>query len=133
VESLWDVLVVDDEEVVCEAVARVLSEAGYRVAAASSAAAAVSSPALATCRLVLLDLMLPDRSGLSLLETLRRLDPRRPVVVITGYGTADSLARALERGAAGVLPKPFDAEELLRTVRTALGEEAPAGPNGGSP
>lgn len=125
--SHWDVLVVDDEEVVRNGVSRVLSEAGYEVATAADGAAALVHPAAASCRLVLLDLMLPDRSGVGLLEALRKLRPDRPVVVITGYATSESLVRALEAGAAGVLAKPFDAPELLDAVRRALGEAAPAG------
>lgn len=124
--SRWDVLVVDDEEVVRNAVSRVLSEAGYEVATAADGAAALAHPAAASCRLVLLDLMLPDRSGIGLLEALRQLRPDRPVVVITGYATSESLARALEAGAASVLAKPFDAAELLDAVRRALSEAAAA-------
>ncbi len=123
----WDVLVVDDEEVVRSGVSRVLSEAGYEVATAADGTAALAHPAASSCRLVLLDLMLPDRSGIGLLEALRELRPDRPVVVITGYATSESLARALEAGAASVLAKPFDAAELLDAVRTALAETAPAG------
>ncbi|HEU4401264.1 MAG TPA: response regulator [Candidatus Polarisedimenticolia bacterium] len=119
-EGVWDVLVVDDEPVVREAVCRVLGAAGLSVATARDAASALAHPALASCRLALCDLMLPDRTGMDLLADLRRLRPDLPVVVITGYATADHAARAREAGAFDFLAKPFEAEELLTVVRQAL-------------
>jgi DNA-binding NtrC family response regulator len=116
-----DVLVVDDEPVVREAVRRVLGAQGLDVATAGDAAAGLAHPAAATCRLVLCDLMLPDRSGMDVLAELARRRPGLPVVVITGYATPDHAARAREAGAADFLAKPFDAKELVDTVRRALG------------
>jgi DNA-binding NtrC family response regulator len=116
-----DVLVIDDEPVVREAVRRVLQAQGFDVATAGDAAAGLAHPAAATCRLVLCDLMLPDRSGMDVLAELVRRRPGLPVVVITGYATPDHAARAREAGAADFLGKPFDAKELVDTVRRALG------------
>jgi DNA-binding NtrC family response regulator len=127
-----DVLVVDDEAVVRRAVERVLADEGIRVAAVSDAASALAHPAAATCRLVLCDLMLPDLPGGELLERLRALRPDRPVVVITGYATPESLARAAQAGAAFVLNKPFDATELVVAVRRALAPTIASG-GGGRP
>lgn len=117
----WDVLVVDDEAVVRDGVTRVLSSEGLRVAATGSGRSALEHPALASCRLVLCDLMLPDVSGLEVLKALRSARPELAVVLITGYATAENMARALEAGATGFLPKPFDEAELWAAVRHALG------------
>jgi len=121
----WDVLVIDDEPVVRDAVDRVLAEEGLRVAKAANGAEALGHPALATCRLVILDLMLPDRSGLEVLRAVQAARPRLPVVVITGYAIHEKTSRAMEAGAVDYLPKPFEASELLTVVRRAL--EARAG------
>ena len=120
----WDVLVIDDEPVVCDAVRRVLGAEGLRVATASDGVTGLGHAAAATCRLVLLDLMLPDRSGFEVLRAFRAWWPDLPVVVITGYATHESARRAMEEGAADYLPKPFEESELLAVVRRALGDRA---------
>jgi DNA-binding NtrC family response regulator len=116
-----DVLVVDDEEVVRRGVARILKSAGFTVTCVESAGAAIAHPQLSRCRLVLCDLMLPDRPGTSVLTALRERGLATPVLVITGYATTASIDQALAAGAAGVLPKPFDEEELLTAVARAIG------------
>jgi DNA-binding NtrC family response regulator len=116
-----DVLVVDDEEVVRQAVARVLSEEGLTVAGAADASSALRHPALGACRLVLCDLMLPDQSGIALVRELRARRAGLPVVCITGYATPEIVAQAVAAGAAAFLPKPFDGDELLSVVRRVLG------------
>jgi len=118
--SECDVLVIDDEPVVRDAVRRVLEAHGLRVATAADARAGLGHPALSACRLVLCDLMLPDRSGSAVLQDLARRHPDLPVVLITGYATPDHAQRAREAGAAGFLAKPFDAGELMQCVRQAL-------------
>lgn len=115
-----DVLVIDDEPVVRTAVRRVLEANGLRVAVADDAAAGLAHPALATCRLVLCDLMLPDRSGTEVLHEILQRFPRLPVILITGYATPDHATRAREAGATDFLAKPFEAAELMESVRGAL-------------
>ncbi|HSP97120.1 MAG TPA: response regulator [Candidatus Dormibacteraeota bacterium] len=115
-----DVLVIDDEPVVRDAVQRVLEANGLRVATADDAASGLAHAGLAVCRLVLCDLMLPDRSGFEVVEEVARRRPGVPVLVITGYATAEHAARAQQAGAAGFLAKPFEARELMDAVRGAL-------------
>jgi DNA-binding NtrC family response regulator len=115
-----DVLVIDDEPVVRDAVRRVLEAKGLRVATAEDAASGLAHAALAICRLVLCDLMLPDGSGFEVLEEIARRRPGLPVLVITGYATAEHAVRAQKAGAAGFLAKPFEAPELMDAVRGAL-------------
>lgn len=119
----WDVLVVDDEPVVRDGIRLLLRAAGLRVATVPDAEAALAHPAAAECRLVLCDLMLPGLSGIDLLQKLRAARPELPIVMITGYGTAENAAQALQAGVSGFLPKPFTETELLDAVRDALGGE----------
>ncbi len=116
----WDVLVVDDEPVVLDGIRLVLSAAGLRVATVTDAQSAVAHPAVSHCRLVLCDLMLPDDSGIRVLRALRRARESLPVVMMTGYATAENQERALQAGASDFLPKPFEAAELLAVVNKAL-------------
>jgi len=121
----WDVLLIDDEPVVLEVIRRVLEEEGLSVAVASDVASGLAHRAGATCRLVLCDLMLPDGSGIDVIRTMRQRRRDLPMIVITGFATPESAARAREAGAAGFLPKPFTDVELLDAVRRALAGEGP--------
>ncbi len=115
-----DVLVIDDEPVVRAAVRRVLEADDLQVETADDAASGLAHPALTECRLVICDLMLPDRSGTEVLHELAVQHPGLPVVLITGYATPDLAVRAREAGAAAFLAKPFEARELIECVRGAL-------------
>lgn len=122
----WDVLVVDDEPVVRDGIRLILETSGLRVATVSDAESALAHPAAAACRVLLCDLMLPHLSGIELLQRLRVGRPDLPVVMITGYGTAQNTARALEAGVSDFLRKPFTESELLAVVRRALRAEGDA-------
>ena len=126
----WDVLVVDDEPVVRDAVRLILREAGLSVAAAEDAEAALAHAALATCRLVICDMMLPGLSGLEAVRAFRRQRPALPIVLITGYATAGTEAQSADAGATAFLAKPFDDTELLTLVRHALEPTDVAGKKG---
>jgi CheY-like chemotaxis protein len=126
----WDVLVVDDEPVVRDSIRLVLGSEGLSVACVADAEAALAHPALATCRLVICDMMLPGLSGLDAVRAFRQLRPHLPVVLVTGYATASSAARSLDAGATAFLAKPFDDTELLTLVRHALAPTDVAGKEG---
>jgi CheY-like chemotaxis protein len=117
----WDVLVVDDEPVVCDAIRLVLEQEGLSVARVPDAESAFAHPGLATCRLVLCDIMLPGWSGFDVARDLRRRRPDLPIVLITGFATSAIAEQALEAGATAFLAKPFDDTELLQVVRQVLG------------
>jgi len=121
-----DILVVDDEPVVADAVRLVLGDAGFAVTAVPDAETALAHPALADCRLVLCDLMLPGLSGLDVLKVLRARRPGLPIVMTTGYATPEQEEQVLGAGAAAFLPKPFDDTELLTLVRRVLSQAADA-------
>jgi len=122
-----DVLVVDDEPVVIDAVRLVLQHEGLTVTTVSDAETALAHPDLARCRLVICDLMLPGHSGLEALRAMRAQRPDLPIVMITGYATPDHEELVLAAGATAFLPKPFDESELLTLVRHVLSPtDAPA-------
>jgi two-component system response regulator PilR (NtrC family) len=112
-----NILVVDDEEVLRDVLSTVLTREGYRVRAVADAAAAIAAAEEETFDVVLLDLMLPDRSGLEVLRELRRRDPEAVVVVITAYSSIEGAIEAMREGAFHYLPKPFQNEEVILTVR----------------
>jgi DNA-binding NtrC family response regulator len=116
----WDVLVIDDEAVVRDAVRRVLEGEGLAVATTATGQAGLAHVALSSCRLVICDLMLPDVAGFDLVAAVRGRRPGVPVVVITGYPTSENALRVVEAGASDFLPKPFTESELLAAVGRAL-------------
>ncbi len=122
-----DVLVVDDEPVVRDAVRLVLGAAGFTVECAPDAESGLAHPALERCRLVLIDLMLPGQSGLEALRAMRAARPELPIVMITGYATDANADRAMQEGATAFLAKPFDDSELLTLVRQVLARTLVAG------
>ena len=91
---------------------------------AEDAAAALRSVAETRPDLVLLDLRLPDRDGLSLLEDIAARADAPPVVMMSGHGTLDAAVRATRLGALDFLEKPLQEERLLLTVRNALRMDA---------
>jgi len=118
-EGVGSVLVIDDEPVLQDVLGTLLRGAGFDYHGATSAAAGVELLHDEEIDVVLLDLMLPDRSGLELLPEIKAHDPHLPVVVITAYSSVESAIEAMRLGAFHYVPKPFKNEEVLHLVRRA--------------
>ena len=114
------VLVIDDEEIIREALEALLVVEGYRVVSAATGGQGLEALAHRSFDAVLLDLMLPDRNGLDVLEDIRRVDDELPVVMITAFGTIESAVAATKQGAFHYFPKPFKNDEVLAVLRNAL-------------
>jgi DNA-binding response OmpR family regulator/Tfp pilus assembly protein PilZ len=102
------ILVVDDEPSVCLLLSELLSSQGFTVEAAATVAEATEALHSGDHALIVLDKNLPDGSGIDLLRSLRAAGNEVPVVIITGYPSAETLVDALTMGAADYLSKPFD-------------------------
>src|ERR1700685_3796618 len=107
------ILVIDDEPDIRESLEVLLSSEGYRVELAANAAEGLKRLEGSTFDLVLLDLMMPDKSGMEVLEEIRARDRETPVFLITAYGSIQVAVDALKRGASDYFPKPWDNEKLL--------------------
>jgi DNA-binding NtrC family response regulator len=102
----------------------VLTSAGYRVSVAGNAAEGLAQFQTLRPALVLLDLVLPDRDGLSLMQEMLAQAPDTTLVAITANGSVNRAVEAMRAGAHDFLVKPFDENRLLSTVRNALAERA---------
>ena len=114
------VLVIDDEEVVCNSCARVLSERGYSVRTAVNGEAGLQQIEKEPFDLVIADLKMPGTDGIGV---LRRVGERRPetvVIVITGYSSVESAVEVMKLGAADYIAKPFTPDELTQAAAKAL-------------
>ena len=114
------ILVVDDEKNQRELYQMILEDAGYAVQSASSGQLALKVFDESDIDLVLTDYNMAGMDGLRLLKELVARDPSTIVVMITAFGSVDSVKEALRSGAYDYLEKPVDQETLLRTVAEAL-------------
>ncbi|MDQ6700891.1 MAG: response regulator, partial [Acidobacteriota bacterium] len=107
------ILVVDDEPEIRESLEALLSLEGYSVDLAQNATEGERRLESKAYDLVLLDLMMPDKSGMDVLRTVRERDRVTPIFMITAYGSIDAAVNALKLGANDYFPKPWDNEKLL--------------------
>jgi two-component system nitrogen regulation response regulator NtrX len=114
------ILIVDDEESVRRAIANVLSDEGHRPVLAAGADEAEKEIAAALPDLVLLDVAMPGRDGLELLEALRASHPELPVVMMSGHSTIETAVRATKLGAYDFLEKPLTYDKLLLRIDHGL-------------
>jgi DNA-binding NtrC family response regulator len=122
-------LIVDDDEEMRDLLRKVLEKEGYHVSVASDGREALAVLARGTFALVVTDMLMPYDGGLELLETLHRIHPTLPVIIVTAFGDWHSYTRALELGAAAFISKPLRMSELIAAVHNALaGRGAAASP-----
>lgn len=114
------ILIVDDDRELSGMLGEYLAREGFGVASAPDAEAAANALAAREPDLVILDVMLPGRSGLDLLRELRAARPRLPVLMLTARGDPVDRIIGLELGADDYLPKPFDPRELAARARAIL-------------
>ena len=127
------VLVVDDEPMVREVVGRYLTREGYQVTEAADGISALAAVDAFRPDLVVLDVMLPGRSGFDVLRTLRsRGDAAPPIILLTARVEESDRVLGLELGADDYVVKPFSPRELVARVRTVL-RRSRRGPDTGEP
>jgi DNA-binding NtrC family response regulator len=114
------VLVVDDCSLLALTLGEHLEQAGCRVIIAERGDDALAILRTQTVDAVVTDVCMPGLDGLTLLEESKKLDPARPVLVMTGCGYAPSAARAMRAGALAYLLKPVKGDEIVRRLNWAL-------------
>ena len=114
------VLIVDDEEGILRSVSGILADEGYTAVTASNAARALSLVESSAPDVVLLDVAMPGRDGIELLEELRAAFPALPVVMMSGHGTIDTAVRATKLGAYDFLEKPLSYDNLILCLQRSM-------------
>ena len=127
------VLVADDDSAVRTVVGRALGRAGCQVEATASAQGLMRLVDSGRGDVLVVDVMLPDGDGLTLLPRIRAARPDLPVIVISAQSTLATAVRAEQGGAFDYLPKPFDLDALVRAVRAAAGRARTAAPGAAAP
>ena len=119
-EHSGSILVVDDEPAIRESLEILLSDANYKVALAEGGVDGLKKLESDLFDLVLLDVMMPDKNGLEVLEEIGRASPETAVIMITAYGTIENAVRAIKSGALDYVTKPWDNEKLLLDIRNGI-------------
>ena len=114
------VLLVDDEEIMQDVISQLLQQENYRVLTASTGEEGLEQLEEETVDLVLLDLMLPGKSGLAVLEEVIAFDPDIVVVMITAFASIENAVQATKLGAFDFITKPFKNEELMLVIKNGL-------------
>jgi DNA-binding NtrC family response regulator len=117
-------LLVDDDEAFRAVLGRELTRLGYEVATAGTGDEALRRVAARAPEVVLLDLRLPDRDGLQVLEELHRGQPAVDVIMLTGHGSIDTAIESVRRGAFDYVAKPCPLDELEVRIQRALERQA---------
>lgn len=122
------ILLIDDDQIVRTVLKRLLTSAGYEVVEAIDGNEGVVSYQEQGADLVLVDIFMPTKSGLEVLQELKRFDPDVKMVSMSGVGIQDGLDLedyAKRYGALEALQKPIEKEVLLRTIETVLQGDGP--------
>jgi len=113
------ILIVDDEVAFLESMAKRLEMRDFDVRTASRGADAIEIARKEQFHLALLDLKMPGMDGKQVLEILKKEDKYIEVVILTGHGSVDSAVDCTKLGAFGYLPKPYELDKLLDTLKQA--------------
>jgi FixJ family two-component response regulator len=119
------IFLVDDDDSVRRALARLLRAAGYQVVAFASARDFLERADCQLAACLVLDIRMPGQSGLDLYESLVNDGYSIPTVFITGHADIPTAVRAMNLGAVDFLPKVFDDEAFLSAVRAAIARRSP--------
>jgi DNA-binding NtrC family response regulator len=120
-KSHWQILVVDDEEIMCESLAAWLREDGYGVDTASSGREALEKSRLKDFAIYFVDLKMPGgMDGIETMMQIRRLRPEASIIIITAYATVDTAITAMKEGAQEYIVKPCNPEEISLLVNRII-------------
>ncbi|MFH1833814.1 MAG: sigma-54 dependent transcriptional regulator [bacterium] len=115
----YRVLVIDDEPSITRSLTRVLTDRGFLVSVAASGQAGLEKAETDRPHIVLLDLRLPDTSGIDLIPRIHRVENSTQIIVITAFADTQAAVQAMKAGATDFLRKPYDLDELTLAVETA--------------
>jgi two-component system response regulator FixJ len=121
------IYVIDDDDAVRQSLEFMLKAAGIKARSFESAKAFMAVLPEISSGCVVTDVRMPDITGIDLLRHLKKSNPDLPVIVITGHGDISLAVEAMKIGATDFLEKPFDGQQLLTAVRSALTQDADAG------
>jgi two-component system NtrC family response regulator len=116
----FSVLIIDDDKDVADALGLILERQGYRTKIVQNGQDAIAASKKSNYNVALIDIVLPDISGIDLLKRLNEGVPRIRKIIVTGHATLDNAVKAVNLGADAYLMKPVSPDVLLRTIKQQL-------------
>ncbi len=121
------ILIVDDSKVQIRMLRKLLADSDYEVVGeAYSGTEAIELFSRLRPEVVITDIVMPDMDGVKALEAIQKIDPEARVIMSSSLGTKEKVMETLQKGARSFLMKPYDREDLLRTLRSLVRPAAPA-------
>jgi DNA-binding NtrC family response regulator len=117
---MGSILVIDDEEIMREVLETLLSQEGYEVRLASGGIEGLELARSTPFDAAIVDVMMPEMDGLTVLDELKKLDDEMAVIMITAFASVDTAVAAMKRGAFDYITKPFKNDEVLVVLRNAI-------------
>ncbi len=117
---LAKILVVDDEKVICDAIARQLHDVGYYVEAVYSGSAAIEKINTETYDVAIIDIRMPKINGFGVLRELQKHAPATKIIMMTAYADIRSAVDSITLGAVDIISKPVDIDEVIMTISRSL-------------
>jgi DNA-binding NtrC family response regulator len=111
-----EILVIDDEEGIRNLLATILADKDYNVDTAANGEEAIRKANEKVYNIALIDIMLPDMSGIELLTQIKETKPRTRKIIMTGNPSLQNAVEALNKGADAYIMKPLDVEKMLNTI-----------------
>jgi DNA-binding NtrC family response regulator len=113
-------LVIDDEQIVLDSVKKILADEQFDVDVTLNSRNGIKMALNNPYDIVLSDIRMPEVNGLIVLRDIKRRKPEMPVIIITGYASIQSAVQATKLGASFYIEKPFEPDELVRSVKDAI-------------
>jgi len=117
------ILVVDDKKIIGDLFNFTLGFGGHDIAWVNNAYEALEQIRQKKFDIIFVDIVMPEKDGVDLLEEIKKIAPEIPIVMMSGYSVEEKRIRALELGAVSCMKKPFEMDEVRQIVKAALGKE----------
>ncbi|OQY50185.1 MAG: Fis family transcriptional regulator [Desulfobacteraceae bacterium 4572_89] len=114
------ILIVDDDQQLAISFIKILNQEGYETASAYTGREGISMAGSIAPDLMILDIRLPDMSGMEVFEAVHKAMPKLPIIIITAFGTTETAIGAIQQGAYDYIYKPFEIPEMLSLIQRGL-------------
>ena len=118
------ILVVDDKKVIGDLFDFTLGYSGHIITVLDNAKDAINVVKTNEFDIAFLDIVMPEKDGVELLQELKAISPQLPVIMMSGYSVEDKKLKAKDLGAAICLKKPFEIDDVKRVIKSTIGKDA---------
>lgn len=119
-----NILVIDDKKIIGDLFSFTLGYSGHKITVVDNAAAAVETVKNKEFDIAFIDIVMPGKDGVAILQEIRAIAPKLPIVMMSGYSVEEKRNKAKDLGAITCLKKPFEMEDVKRVIKVAIGKDA---------